>query len=109
MFLFLLCKLLDHPKSKSIQPRSGSCFEDYFILRLAKLRQTDVVHNLPQMTLEAFPSERNYQHLGDVFNRPTLSELVDGKGGADTAKDPEKGDEDKASAISVFWAISFDI
>ena len=49
------------------------------------------------MTLEAFPSERNYQHLGDVFNRPTLSELVDGKGGADAAKDPEKGDEDKAS------------
>ena len=64
------------------------------------------------MTLEAFPSERNYQHLGDVFNRPTLSELVDGKGGADTAKDPEKGDdEDKARdlAIDVFRAISFDI
>ena len=53
------------------------------------------------MTLEAFPSERNYQHLGDVFNRPTLSELVDGKGGADTAKDPEKGDEDKARELAM--------
>ena len=53
------------------------------------------------MTLEAFPSERNYQHLGDVFNRPTLSELVDGKGGADTAKDPEKGDEDKARDLAI--------
>ena len=54
---------------------------------------------LSQMTLEAFPSESNYRNLGDVFTRPTIEQLIDGKG--NDVKDAEKAeDEDKATPLT---------
>ncbi len=42
--------------------------------------------SLHQMTIEAFPSHDNYnnpRNLADVFNRPTIEQLMEGKKGAD--------------------------
>ena len=52
------------------------------------------------MTLEAFPSENNYRNLGDVFTRPTIEQLIEGKG--NDVKDAEKGDdEDKETFLTM--------
>ena len=60
---------------------------------------------LPQMTLEAFPSESNYRNLGDVFTRPTIEQLIDGKG-TEGVKDPEKGDEEKERPLTISFKSS---
>lgn len=59
------------------------------------------------MTLEAFPSENNYRNLGDVFTRPTIEQLIEGK--TNEVKDAEKGDdEDKATFLTMLTKIQSD-
>ena len=50
------------------------------------------------MTLEAFPSETNYRNLGDVFNRPTIEQLMEGKV---ESKDAEKGDDEADKGLAL--------